>query len=133
MVRCKHHHHFLDGSARRHHDPRALVDACRALKLTFDVYQQNDASEFSVKLLDPREDAMMASPQTGLVMPVVGTPLQRRDLDTWTVGVLATHPARPEQNAEFEAAALRTFSEIEAKEEEIRTAERWEFRTSSSR
>ena len=47
---------YLDeGSKGRCFDPRALVEACACLKLEFDVWQQNDASEFVTKLLDRLE------------------------------------------------------------------------------
>ena len=36
-------------------DPRSLVEASHCLKLEFDVWQQNDASEFAMKLLDRLE------------------------------------------------------------------------------
>lgn len=46
----------LEGGSRGHcFDPRALVEACASLKLEFDVWQQNDASEFATKLLDRME------------------------------------------------------------------------------
>jgi len=46
----------LDEGARgRCFDPRALVEASHCLKLEFDVWQQNDASEFAMKLLDRLE------------------------------------------------------------------------------
>mmetsp|Transcript_24463 Transcript_24463/g.35514 ORF Transcript_24463/g.35514 Transcript_24463/m.35514 type:complete len:1442 (+) Transcript_24463:501-4826(+) len=46
----------LDECARgRCFDPRALVEASGCLKLEFDVWQQNDASEFAMKLLDRLE------------------------------------------------------------------------------
>jgi hypothetical protein len=44
-----------EGSRGRCFDPRSLVEACACLKLEFDVWQQNDASEFSTKLLDRLE------------------------------------------------------------------------------
>ena len=47
--------HLDEGSRGRHFDPRALVEACACLKLEFDVWQQNDASEFTTKLLDRLE------------------------------------------------------------------------------
>ncbi len=44
------------GEARgRCFDPRALVEASHSLKLEFDAWQQNDASEFAMKLLDRLE------------------------------------------------------------------------------
>jgi len=48
----------LEGSRGRCFDPRALVEACACLKLEFDVWQQNDASEFAMKLLDRMEIAL---------------------------------------------------------------------------
>jgi len=47
--------HLAEGSRGRCFDPRALVEACACLKLEFDVWQQNDASEFATKLLDRLE------------------------------------------------------------------------------
>lgn len=47
-----------EGSRGRCFDPRALVEACACLKLEFDVWQQNDASEFATKLLDRLEIAL---------------------------------------------------------------------------
>eukprot|EP00957_Ditylum_brightwellii_P035906 2721146-Ditylum_brightwellii.AAC.1 len=43
----------LDECARGHcFDPHVLVGASGCLKLEFDVWQQNEASEFTMKLLD---------------------------------------------------------------------------------
>lgn len=50
--------HLDEGSRGRCFDPRALVEACGCLKLEFDVWQQNDASEFAMKLLDRMEIAL---------------------------------------------------------------------------
>jgi ubiquitin carboxyl-terminal hydrolase 9/24 len=50
--------HLDEGSRGRCFDPRALVEACTCLKLEFDVWQQNDASEFAMKLLDRMEIAL---------------------------------------------------------------------------
>ena len=47
--------HLKEGSKGRCFDPRALVEASACLKLEFDVWQHNDASEFSTKLLDRLE------------------------------------------------------------------------------
>lgn len=47
--------HLEKGSRGRCFDPRALVEACACLKLEFDVWQQNDASEFATKLVDRLE------------------------------------------------------------------------------
>ena len=45
----------LDEARGRCFDPRTLVEASNCLKLEFDVWQQNDASEFAMKLLDRLE------------------------------------------------------------------------------
>ena len=45
----------LDEARGRCFDPRSLVEASHCLKLEFDVWQQNDASEFAMKLLDRLE------------------------------------------------------------------------------
>ena len=50
--------HLEEGSRGRCFDPRSLVEACACLKLEFDVWQQNDASEFSTKLLDRLETSL---------------------------------------------------------------------------
>lgn len=50
--------HLYEGSRGRCFDPRALVEASACLKLEFDVWQQNDASEFAAKLLDRLEIAL---------------------------------------------------------------------------
>ena len=50
--------HLAEGSKGRVFDPRALVEACACLKLEFDVWQQNDASEFVTKLLDRMEGSL---------------------------------------------------------------------------
>jgi ubiquitin carboxyl-terminal hydrolase 9/24 len=50
--------HLEEGSRGRFFDPRALVEACACLKLEFDVWQQNDASEFATKLLDRLETSL---------------------------------------------------------------------------
>ena len=50
--------HLDEGSKGRCFDPRALVEASACLKLEFDVWQQNDASEFVLKLLDRLEIAL---------------------------------------------------------------------------
>lgn len=47
--------HLKEGPKGRCFDPRALVEACACLKLEFDVWQQNDASEFATKFLDRLE------------------------------------------------------------------------------
>lgn len=48
----------LDEARGRCFDPRSLVEASHCLKLEFDVWQQNDASEFCLKLLDRLEISM---------------------------------------------------------------------------
>jgi ubiquitin carboxyl-terminal hydrolase 9/24 len=50
--------HLDEGSRGRCFDPRALVEASACLKLEFDVWQQNDASEFATKFLDRLEIAL---------------------------------------------------------------------------
>lgn len=50
--------HLEEGSPGRCFDPRALVEACACLKLEFEVWQQNDASEFTTKLLDRLETSL---------------------------------------------------------------------------
>lgn len=45
----------LEEARGRCFDPRSLVEASNCLKLEFDVWQQNDASEFAMKLLDRLE------------------------------------------------------------------------------
>jgi ubiquitin carboxyl-terminal hydrolase 9/24 len=50
--------HLDEGSRGRCFDPRALVEASACLKLEFDVWQQNDASEFATKLLDRLETTL---------------------------------------------------------------------------
>eukprot|EP00567_Pseudictyota_dubia_P007508 CAMPEP_0197442408 /NCGR_PEP_ID=MMETSP1175-20131217/8425_1 /TAXON_ID=1003142 /ORGANISM="Triceratium dubium, Strain CCMP147" /LENGTH=3192 /DNA_ID=CAMNT_0042972873 /DNA_START=42 /DNA_END=9620 /DNA_ORIENTATION=- len=47
--------HLDESSRGRCFDPRSLVEASGCLKLEFDVWQQNDASEFAMKLLDRLE------------------------------------------------------------------------------
>ena len=47
--------HLQECSKGRCFDPRSLVEASGCLKLEFDVWQQNDASEFAMKLLDRLE------------------------------------------------------------------------------
>ena len=47
--------HLEEGTRGRCFDPRALVEASTCLKLEFDVWQQNDASEYAMKLLDRLE------------------------------------------------------------------------------
>ena len=44
--------HLDEGARGRCFDPRTLVEASGCLKLEFDVWQQNDASEFAMKFLD---------------------------------------------------------------------------------
>lgn len=50
--------HLEEGSRGRCFDPKGLVEACACLKLEFDVWQQNDASEFATKLLDRLETSL---------------------------------------------------------------------------
>lgn len=47
--------HLDKGSRGRVFDPKSLVEASSCLKLEFDIWQQNDASEFAMKLLDKLE------------------------------------------------------------------------------
>lgn len=47
--------HLEEGSRGRVFDPKTLVEASGCLRLEFDVWQQNDASEFAMKLLDKIE------------------------------------------------------------------------------
>jgi len=47
--------HLDEGARGRVFDPRTLVEASGSLRLEFDVWQQNDASEFAMKLLDRLE------------------------------------------------------------------------------
>lgn len=47
--------HLDQGSRGRVFDPKSLVEASACLKLEFDIWQQNDASEFAMKLLDKLE------------------------------------------------------------------------------
>jgi ubiquitin C-terminal hydrolase len=48
---------FLKYSKRKYFDPRPLVEACKSLNLNFNVYHQNDATEFYDQLLDRIETA----------------------------------------------------------------------------
>jgi ubiquitin carboxyl-terminal hydrolase 9/24 len=48
---------FLKLTKRKYFDPRPLVDACKTLNLNFNVYHQNDATEFCDQLLDRIETA----------------------------------------------------------------------------
>jgi ubiquitin carboxyl-terminal hydrolase 9/24 len=50
--------HLDEGVRGRCFDPRSLVEASGCLKLEFDVWQQNDASEFAMKLLDRLEGSL---------------------------------------------------------------------------
>jgi len=47
--------HLDKGSRGRVFDPKTLVEASGCLKLEFDIWQQNDASEYAMKLLDKLE------------------------------------------------------------------------------
>ena len=55
----------LHRSEKRTFDPRVFVDACKCLNLNYNVYQQNDASEFCDKLLEKLEAALEGTPQLG--------------------------------------------------------------------
>ena len=46
---------YLSEQQGRCYDPKALVEASTCLKLEFDVWQQNDASEYAMKLFDRLE------------------------------------------------------------------------------
>jgi len=46
---------YLETSKKRYFDPRSLVEASNCLRLEYDVWQQNDASEYQTKLLDMLE------------------------------------------------------------------------------
>ena len=46
---------YLSEQQGRCYDPRSLVEASSCLKLEFDVWQQNDASEYAMKLFDRLE------------------------------------------------------------------------------
>ena len=48
----------LEKSEKRCFDPRGLVEASACLKLEFDIWQQNDASEYQTKLLDALETVL---------------------------------------------------------------------------
>jgi ubiquitin carboxyl-terminal hydrolase 9/24 len=50
--------HLEEGSRGRCFDPKGLVEASTTLKMEFDVWQQNDASEFATKLLDKLETSL---------------------------------------------------------------------------
>mmetsp|Transcript_43869 Transcript_43869/g.105841 ORF Transcript_43869/g.105841 Transcript_43869/m.105841 type:complete len:3072 (+) Transcript_43869:108-9323(+) len=50
--------HLEEGSRGRCFDPKGLVEASTILKMEFDVWQQNDASEFATKLLDKLETSL---------------------------------------------------------------------------
>lgn len=43
---------FMKLSKKKYLDPRPFVDSCKSLNLSFNVYHQNDASEFCDQLLD---------------------------------------------------------------------------------
>lgn len=49
---------FMKASKRRYFDPKPFVEACKNLNLNYNVYHQNDASEFCDNLLDRLETAM---------------------------------------------------------------------------
>lgn len=48
---------FMKLSKKKYFDPRPFVDACKTLNLSFNVFHQNDASEFCDQLLDRVETA----------------------------------------------------------------------------
>lgn len=48
---------FLKLSKKKYFDPRPFVDACKTLNMNFNVYHQNDASEFCDQLFDRIETA----------------------------------------------------------------------------
>jgi ubiquitin C-terminal hydrolase len=48
---------FLKLTKRKYFDPRPLVEVCKTLNLNFNVYHQNDATEFYDQLLDRIETA----------------------------------------------------------------------------
>lgn len=48
---------FLKLSKKKYFDPRPFVEACKTLNLSFNVFHQNDASEFCDQLLDRVETA----------------------------------------------------------------------------
>jgi len=49
---------FMEKSKKRYFDPKPFIEACKTLNLNFNVYHQNDASEFCDQLLDRLETAM---------------------------------------------------------------------------
>ena len=51
---------FMKLPKKRYFDPRPFIDACKTLNLNFNVYHQNDASEFFDQLLDRIETALSA-------------------------------------------------------------------------
>ncbi|CAM9145531.1 unnamed protein product [Chrysoparadoxa australica] len=54
---------YLQDTCKRFFDPRTLVEACRCLNLQYNIYQQNDASEFCDKLLDRLEAGLKGQPE----------------------------------------------------------------------
>ena len=49
---------FMEKSKKRYFDPRPFIESCKSLNLNFNMYHQNDASEFCDQLLDRLETAM---------------------------------------------------------------------------
>jgi ubiquitin C-terminal hydrolase len=49
---------FMEKSKKRYFDPRPFIESCKSLNLNFNIYHQNDASEFCDQLLDRLETAM---------------------------------------------------------------------------
>jgi ubiquitin C-terminal hydrolase len=49
---------FLEHATMAYFDPRPLIEACKTLNLNYNIYHQNDASEFCDQLLDRLETAM---------------------------------------------------------------------------
>ena len=58
----------LQHSSKRAFDPRALVLSCKALNLSFPVFQQNDASEFCDQLLDRLDSALKFTQSHHVIM-----------------------------------------------------------------
>ena len=54
---------FLKDSQRRSYDPKAFVESCRALKMEFGPYQQNDSAEFLALLMDRIETGLKSNPK----------------------------------------------------------------------
>jgi len=58
---------YLKYSNKRFYDPRQFVEACKTLNMNYDVYSQNDSTEFYAQVLDRMETAMKGS-YTGVNM-----------------------------------------------------------------